>query len=267
MNRAVESLREKFGGSVEGVSTEREPQTSVSIPKGSLVRAVGFLIQELEMRFLFLFASDERKGAGGYRVRYVFSSPRENQFLILTVKVEEKEPAFPSLTPWLPQANWQEREVQDLFGLTAEGHPDPRQLVFHGDWPRGLYPLRKDFKFSGKVPREKGEYLFEKVEGEGVFEIPVGPVHAGIIELEIRHFYTHKGIEKLGEGRDPRHLLLLAERISGDNSLAHAVASAQALESLSGIEPPRRAQCLRVIFLEMERLHNYVSDIAGVVLD
>lgn len=282
MNRVIEMLREKFGGSAEGASAGRERTSSVSIPKGSLVRAAGFLIQEFDLRFLFLFASDERKETGGYRIRYVFSYPREDQFLILGIKVEEKEPVFPSLTPSVPQANWQEREVQDLFGLTAEGHPDPRRLVFHEDWPEGLYPLRKDFKFSGKIPREKGEYPFEKVKGEGVFEVPVGPVHAGIIEpghfrfssagesilkLEIRHFYTHKGIEKLGEGKEPGHLLCLAERISGDNSLAHAMACVQAIESLSGTEAPRRAQFLRVIFLELERLHNHVSDIAGVALD
>ncbi len=282
MNRVIEALKEKFGAAVGGIWQEMERQTYAAIRKDSIVKAVGFLIQNLEMHFLFLFASDERKEAGCYRIRYVFSYPHEDQFLILVVKVDEKEPVFPSITPWMPQASWYEREVQDMFGLTAQGHPDPRRLVFHEDWPKGCHPLRKDFKSSGKIPRDKGEYPFEKVEGEGVFEVPVGPVHAGIIEpghfrfssagesilkLEIRHFYTHKGIEKLGEGKDPRHLICLAERISGDNSAAHAMACAQALESLSGIEVPRRAQFLRVIFLEMERLHNHVSDIAGVVLD
>ncbi|HLD49749.1 MAG TPA: NADH-quinone oxidoreductase subunit C, partial [bacterium] len=117
----------------------------------------------------------------------------------------------------MPQANWHEREIRDLSGLIPEGHPDPRPLILHEDWPKDCFPLRKDFK-GGEIPRVKADYPFQKVQGEGVFEIPVGPVHAGIIEpghfrfssagesilkLEIRHFYTHKGTEKLGEGKDP----------------------------------------------------------------
>lgn len=110
----------------------------------------------------------------------------------------------------------------------------------------------------------------------------MGPVHAGIIEpghfrfssagesiikLEIRHFYTHKGTEKLGEGKNADPLLCLAERISGDNSLAHATACVQGLETLSGLQVPPRAQLLRVIFLEMERVYNHLGDISGIALD
>jgi Ni,Fe-hydrogenase III large subunit len=234
------------------------------------------------MRFLFLSASDTRKEHKAFTLHYIFSYALQDRFLIVQTKVEEKNPKFPSLAHFLPQANWQEREVQDLLGLIPAGHPDPRRLVLHEDWPGGLFPLRKDFEPLQKIPRVNGQYVFERVEGEGIFEIPVGPVHAGIIEpghfrfsvagegihkLEIRHFYTHKGTEKAGEGKSPEHLLCLAERISGDNSLAHAVACAQAMEALGQIEIPPRAQFLRVVFLEMERLHNHMSDIAGIALD
>lgn len=240
-------------------------------------------MQTRSLRFIFLFAADERKEKGSFGIYYVFAYAKEDKFLVIETRVGEKDPLFFSLTPFLPQANWFEREIQDLFGLTAKGHPDPRPLVLHENWPKGIFPLRKDFK-EKKIspPRAEGEYLFDRVEGEGVFEIPVGPVHAGIIEpghfrfssagesilkLEIRHFYTHKGTEKLGEGKSPSHLVCLAERISGDNSLAHAAACAQALECLSGTQVPLRAQFLRVVFLELERVHNHISDIAGISLD
>ena len=110
-----------------------------------------------------------------------------------------------------------EREIYDLFGIAAEGHPDPRPLVRHAFWPADYFPLRKD-----AVPREFADdgraFPFTEVGGEGVYEIPVGPVHAGVIEpghfrfsvvgetiidMKSRLYFTHKGTEKLFEGREP----------------------------------------------------------------
>src|SRR3989338_185024 len=282
MERMVEILKKKFGDCIGKSSDAISRQLHIQITKDVVVKISRFLVESLEMRFLFLFASDDRKESHCFHLRYVFSIHHLDQFIVLCAPVREEDVTFPSLTPFLPRANWQEREVQDLFGLVAQGHPDPRGLILHEDWPKDIYPFRKDFVQSGKIPRQKGEYIFQKVQGEGVFEIPVGPVHAGIIEpghfrfssagesilkLEIRHFYTHKGTEKLGEGKNPSHLLCLAERISGDNSLAHAVACAQALERLSETKIPPRAQFLRTVFLELERIHNHVNDIAGISLD
>ena len=280
MKNFGEILQEKIGDYWKMVE-ESPGFMHILISKERIGEAVSVITKTLQMRLIFMFAADDRKEKGNFGVYYIFSYEKEDHFLIVETKVEEKNPSFLSITPFLPQANWYEREIHDLFGLVPEGHPDPRPLVLHEDWPKGMFPLRKDFRLK-KVPREKGEYHFNKVEGEGVFEIPVGPVHAGIIEpghfrfssagesilkLEIRHFYTHKGTEKLGEGKTPLHLLCLAERISGDNSLSHAAACAQALETLSNSEVPLRAQFLRTVFLELERLHNHISDIAGISLD
>ncbi|HOW87023.1 MAG TPA: NADH-quinone oxidoreductase subunit C [Candidatus Omnitrophota bacterium] len=282
MKTALEILRERFGDAIRKDLKGLAKQSHILVTKNEIVEITIFLVQNLRMRFLFLSGSDTRKENGAFTLHYIFSYAQQDEFLVVETRIEEKDPSFLSLSPFLPQANWQEREIQDLLGLIPKGHPDPRRLVLHEDWPEGLFPLRKDFKFQAKIPRQKGEYAFERVEGEGIFEIPVGPVHAGIIEpghfrfsaagesilkLEIRHFYTHKGTEKSGEGRSPAHLLCLAERISGDNSLAHVVACAQALETLAQIDVPPRAQFLRVVFLELERLHNHMSDIAGISLD
>jgi len=282
MSEILKVLREKLGYRVGTIHEEKGSVLCVLSDKDSVVRISRMLVEEIGMRFLFLFARDDRKNSRAFRIRYLFSHPAENFFLALEIEVPEREGSFPSLTPYFAQADWQEREVQDLFGIVAENHPDPRRLVFHEDWPGSHFPLRKDFSKGSGIPRVKRDYAFERVEGEGVFEIPVGPVHAGIIEpghfrfssagesilkLEIRHFYTHKGTEKLGEGQSPENLLLLAERISGDNSFSHATACAAALEHLAGVEVPARAQFLRVIFLEMERLYNHVGDLAGLALD
>lgn len=236
-------------------------ESCLVVEKDKITSRIQTLVKDSKMRFLFLFASDERRERGNFCLRYLFSHPQQDRFLTLEVDISEKAPSFPSVTPLLPQADWMEREIQDIYGLVPQGHPDPRRLVLHG---------------------KEGEYRFDRVEGEGVFEIPVGPVHAGIIEpghfrfssagesilkLEIRHFYTHKGTEKLGEGKNADHLLCLAERISGDNSLAHATACAQGLEDLCGLSAPPRAHLLRVIFLEMERIYNHLGDISGISLD
>jgi Ni,Fe-hydrogenase III large subunit len=180
----------------------------------------------------------------------------------------------------VPAAHWYEREVQDLLGLVPLGHPDPRRLVLHDDWPDGIHPLRKDFDPASPVPRvEREPYQFHTLHGEGLLEIPVGPIHAGVIEpghfrfaavgeailhLETRLFYTHRGIEKLAEGKTPDHVLQLAERICGACSCSHAVAYCQAIELIAEATIPPRAAALRTIFLELERLYNHIGDLGNI---
>jgi Ni,Fe-hydrogenase III large subunit len=169
-----------------------------------------------------------------------------------------------------------------MLGLTPTGHPDPRRLVLHEDWPQGLYPWREDFDRSQKVPRVKGTYEFHKVGGEGVFEIPVGPVHAGIIEpghfrfssvgekilyLELRLFYTHRGIEQFMQGKSLLEGALVSERISGDETVANSVAYSRAIERIFSLTIPKRAQKLRAVLLELERIHCHLADIGGAATD
>jgi Ni,Fe-hydrogenase III large subunit len=180
-------------------------------------------------------------------------------------------------------ANWLEREVMDYFGLVPLGHPNQNRVALHDDWPEGAWALRKDFDDRQSVARVGGQFRpYRPVTGEGVFHIPVGPVHAGIIEpghfrfgvagepvlyLQLRLFYVHKGIEKRFERLPWRHGLFLAESISGDTAVGHALAFAHALERLAGVEPPPRARHLRVVLLELERVYNHVSDIGAIATD
>ena len=184
-----------------------------------------------------------------------------------------------SIARELPAAAWHERELHDQYGIEIVGHPDLQPLVFHSNWPDGVYPMidRVD-----NVPWSKREYRFLQVQGEGIAEVAVGPVHAGIIEpghfrfsvvgdtilhLELRHFYTHKGTEKLFEGKFIEYGAMLAESVSGDNCFAHAVCYSQAVENACGIDVPPRALAVRLIGLEFERLVCHISDIGGLCTD
>lgn len=187
--------------------------------------------------------------------------------------------AIRSLAPEVPAAAWYERELHDQYGVQITGHPDLRPLVFHENWPDGVYPM---VDAAQNVPWSNREYRFLEVQGEGIAEVAVGPVHAGIIEpghfrfsvvgdtvlnLELRHFYTHKGTEKLFEGTLVDAGTIIAESVSGDNCFAHAVAYSQAVENACQGDVPSRALAIRLIGLEFERLVCHISDVGGLCTD
>ncbi|MDW5561717.1 MAG: NADH-quinone oxidoreductase subunit C [Methanomassiliicoccus sp.] len=240
------------------------------------------LRQEHKARLVTLHATDDRALEGVFKLHLLMVPLGMDAFVSATTSLGLGEWRYESLTPSINDADWYEREIQDMFGLMAIGHPDPRPLALHEDWPEGRYPLRKDFPLEERPPRVNGEYHFTKVEGEGVYEIPVGPVHAGVIEpghfrfsvagepiinLEVRLGYVHRGIEKLSESTPYTKGVYLAERISGDNSMAHSTAYCQAVESLASCPVPERAEYIRTVMLELERLYNLLGDIAGIALD
>ena len=234
-------------------------------------------------RLLSLFASDERDSIGQFFLHHLWFLPGIRTFLRTVAPVHPSEPSFPSIAAKYPVANWFEREVMDFFGLAPDGHPNPTRVALHDDWPDGAWALRKDFPYDRVMPRVTGDFHpFRPVTGEGVFQVPVGPVHAGIIEpghfrfgvagepvlyLQLRLFYAHKGIEKRFERLPWRHGLYLAESISGDTTVGHALSYAHAIERLADVEVPARARALRVVLLELERIYNHTSDIGALATD
>jgi Ni,Fe-hydrogenase III large subunit/Ni,Fe-hydrogenase III component G len=278
----VADLTERFGQRIEAVLPVRPSEVYFHARQELVAGFCAQLYKKWHARLVSLFADDARKPAGVFHVYYVFALDAAHGFVLLRVPVSPEQPRFNSLTDALPAANWQEREVQDLFGLKLEGHPNPRRCALHDDWPE-VYPLRKDFDLKTVLPPFRGaRHKFRKVEGEGVFQVPVGPVHAGIIEpghflfsvagepvlyLQIRLAYTHKGTEKLFEHMPVAHGVRLAESISGDSSFAHATAFCHALERAARIEAPPRARALRSVCLELERLYNHIADIGAIATD
>jgi len=206
-------------------------------------------------------------------------------YLVARTRVARETPVLPSHTPAFPGADRPERHTQDLLGVVFTDHPDARRWTRHQAWKDSEYPLRKAFPAGGEPPAETPpdhQYKFFFAHGSGVYEIPVGPVHAGVIEpghfrfqavgelvlnLEERLGYVHKGVEKIAEGRDAAGLARLAGRVSGDSTVAHAWAACMALERAAGIEVPERAQCLRALMCERERVANHLGDIGAILND
>ena len=216
-----------------------------------------------------------RLDAGRVAVEALCLDPKTGAYRVLSAPLPAGTCEFPSLTPQLPAAHWAERAVGDLFGLHAAGHPRWKSLLLHEHWPADLHPLAGAAQPT--TPREP--YRFLEVRGEGIHEIPVGPIHAGIIEpghfrfsclgevitnLEIRLGYQHRGVEKrLAEMPWPlTHFL--AESASSDTAAGNALAHAVAIEQLLGMTAPPRAQALRTLALEIERLANHVGDLGAL---
>ncbi len=226
---------------------------------------------ENRARLVCLFGSTD----GGHnrpKVRYILDVPGVGY----RVLEDMMNGSVPSITPISPAAAWYERELKDQYGVELSGHPDPRPLLLHENWPRDCHPMVDNV---ATVPWAEERYEFLQVEGDGVCEVAVGPVHAGIIEpghfrfsvvgdnvlfLELRHFYTHKGTEKLFQGSPVLSGQMLAEVVSGDNCFAHAVAYCQAIEEAHAVIVPRRAELLRLIGLELERMMAHIADVGAL---
>jgi Ni,Fe-hydrogenase III large subunit/Ni,Fe-hydrogenase III component G len=281
----MDALSASAGGSVDADVGPRPADLTVRLGRPSdLTAAAAVLVGGHSMTLATVVATDETATPDGdLKVRYVFEPTAPgvpDRFVTLLISVDAACPEVPSLTTAVPAANWHEREMRDLFGIVPVGHPDPRPLVVHDGWPRGVFPLRKAFDGSRRVPVEPAdEFPHLVAEGEGVFEIPVGPIHAGIIEpghfrftsvgetvlyLDARLFYTHRGMEKRMEGLSPLDAFYVAERICGVCSVAHGLGYSEALEQIAGASAPPRARLIRSIALELERLYNHVGDVGNV---
>ena len=252
------------------------------VAAASLVSCAERICGQLGADLALMAADDRRERAGALFVHYLFAHARNNWFVHASVPVDPHALAVPSLAPYMYPASRFEREIRDQFGIEFPGHPDPRPLVRHAFWPEDYHPLRRGEASRDGFADDGTAFPFMPVGGEGVYEIPVGPVHAGIIEpghfrfsvlgetiitMKSRLYFTHKGTEKLFEGRAPADGVELAERVSGDTSVAHALAFAQAVESACRVRVPPRARYARIILLELERLYNHVGDVGAIAND
>jgi Ni,Fe-hydrogenase III large subunit/Ni,Fe-hydrogenase III component G len=228
-------------------------------------------------RFLTLWGSDDRDRDGRFRVYAVYLLPQN--VLVLEHEIEDAaNPTYPSLAPVFPSALRLERATHDLLAI-ASTESDKRGWLRHGGWPDNVFPLRRDVDRMQPYPVTSAPYAFLQVEGDGVHEIAVGPVHAGTIEpghfrfsvvgekvlrLEQRLGYTHKGVAKRFEGMLQNEGHRLAARLSGDSAVAFSWAYCAALEAITQIACPPRATSLRALALEHERLANHLGDLGAL---
>lgn len=274
LEKYAKDLADRFSNKL---TIQNNDELHVDVQLNDMPKICDYVYKNLNARLATIICSDERKNTGSFVIRYVFE--KDSIFIFVTVSTGH---SFPSISLHIPSAALYEREIKDMFGLTPTENPDTRPLVLHEHWPDGIFPLRKEFELQTKAKRQEKEYSFLSVQGEEICEIPVGPVHAGIIEpghfrfsilgeniinLETRLFYTHKGIEKLAESMKLDDALLLSERIAGDESVANSTAFCQAIEKIAQVDIPKRAKKIRTVFAELERIYNHVGTLAGISTD
>jgi Ni,Fe-hydrogenase III large subunit/Ni,Fe-hydrogenase III component G len=263
------------------------PQPGVGAPvwcgraaNGETLKDFAATARQVGGRLAAIWGSDERRHGGGFRLHCVFGLDRGHAWVSLDLPAAD--PVYPDLSGIFPTAGRMQRATRDLVGIASEGG-DQRPWLRHGAWPADWYPLRHDavheVGMGAGFPNFPSDYDFVKVGGEGAHEIPVGPIHAGIIEpghfrfsvvgervlrLEQRLGYQHKGVEKLFIGADIARGARLVGRVSGDSTCAYAWAYADAVEAACGVEPPPRALAVRALLLERERVANHLGDLGAL---
>jgi Ni,Fe-hydrogenase III large subunit/Ni,Fe-hydrogenase III component G len=231
-------------------------------------------VVKADRRLVALWGSDERDRdeKSGFALHVAFDLAEG--LVCLTLPLARDNPVFPDLSLLFPCADRMQRAVRDLTGASAEAG-DQRPWLRHANWPAEYYPLRRDTP-DARFATDNEDYAFVRVEGDGVHEIAVGPIHAGIIEpghfrfsvmgesvlrLEERLGWKHKGIERRFVGMGLGDGARLAGRVSGDSTVAYAWAYCQAAEAIGGTLPPPRALWLRALLLERERVTNHLGDL------
>ncbi len=239
--------------------------------------ALARAVKEEGGQLVALWGSDDRHLHGGFGIHVALLTGAGLAWVSCALPAET--PAYPHLAHIFPQADRMQRATFDLLGITASDAVDDRKWLRHAVWAKDEFPLRKDFSTLAAhrpSPPEADAYPFIRVEGDGVHEIPVGPIHAGTIEpghfrfsiigerilkLEERMGYTHKGTEKRFEGMDLATGAKLAGRVSGESHSAYAWAYCMAVETATASQVPERAVWLRALFLEIERIANHLGDL------
>jgi Ni,Fe-hydrogenase III large subunit/Ni,Fe-hydrogenase III component G len=280
VSRLLRLLTAAFGDEVR-VNRSQFPATvfACKLPRERFADAGGVL-KNAHALLVAEWATDESAFGRGFGVYACYRWAKD--CVIVKVGLPAGDPLFPTLTTSYAPAFRFERQMHSLMGVVPAGHPDLRPWIAFEDWPAGAFPLRKSFDASQPLARGAGDYPWIRAEGEGIYEIPVGPVHAGIIEpghfrfqalgedvvnLEERLGYVHKGIEKRFESLGWARGHLLAGRVSGDTTVAHALGYCMALESMSGGLVPERAHWIRALLLERERIANHCGDLGAIAND
>ncbi|MFA5275390.1 MAG: NADH-quinone oxidoreductase subunit C [Candidatus Omnitrophota bacterium] len=278
----ISGIKKEFPGfEALSIGEDHPDEVSIKVRREDFRSTCLVLHKILPSPVMMLFALDERRKSAKFLINCVFVDFKNSRWITVSMDIPQESPYFDSLAKSIHSASLFEREIWEMFGIEPKDNPDLRRLRLHDEvWPKGNYPLRKDFQEM--QPGNLSDYKFGRVEGEGIFEVPVGPVHAGIIgpghfrfscagepiiNLENRLGFTHRGIEKLFEGKVYSEAVQLSECVSGDSGFAHSFAFVQAAEKISGISVPAQTVYLRAIFLELERMYNHVNSIGGIATD
>jgi formate hydrogenlyase subunit 5 len=265
-------------------------EVKVSVDCEDLIVLIECASDRLQEVCVWLFAEAEytfatlivQESSSDWLLRYAFYGDLGCGQAHVLIRQPKSDSVVPSISGRVHAADWHEREVEDLFGITFEGHPRLGDFVLHEEWPEGVNPMRSDFDASTPYPRRAVNPDWQPLkilQAPGAFMMPIGPVYSDyaesaqffletvgedVVRTTPRFFYKYRGLEKLAEGQPIDRVLLMAERFSGDFAFAHSLAFCQAVEQICGIQPPARAQALRALLAELERLRHHVGAIASI---
>ena len=243
----------------------------IIVPREKLVEIVSKLVNEYSNTFRVCVGTDERPVNGHFSLTHIFTDDKNGFYVLVKTYAEGDNPVFPSIINVVPGADWCEMEAHDLLGFEFTGRTHYR-LVLPPEWPEGVHPLRKDVPYDYR-PQVRG--VSEKVSESGEYGVvPIGPYHPAlhepeyfelyvegekVVDVKYRGFHVHRGIEKLGESRMTyQQVNFLAERICGICGFEHSTCYALAVEKAGKLDVPERAQYIRSIILEIERLHSHL---------
>ena len=277
----LKEFYEKFKDHIHKVKKLANGQYQFTIDKEVLPDAVLWYHNHPDYRETFFSTAagtDERPLNGKFayqpwlNVQVEEFNRDKNYYVLLKTYLDPDNPVFPSVASKLPASLWIEREVRDLLGFIPQGHPDLRRLILPEDWPEGVYPLRKDMDYKHSPIAETKVEFKEKPPETSL--VPMGPAHMGItepahfrlfvkgeeiVDVDYRGFYSHRGIEKIGEGRlTYNQVVFIAQRICGICGYQHNVSYCMAVENIADVDVPDRARYIRTLFLELERIHNHL---------
>jgi Ni,Fe-hydrogenase III large subunit len=197
-------------------------------------------------------------------------------------KISKQRATIQTVADIHPSAIWFERKMHDDFGISAEDAFDKRPLLHQEQFLQNIYPMRKDFDKKELHFGKYKAYEYEVINGDGVFEVGVGPIHAGIIEpghfhfsqagekmlhLEVRHFYKYRAIEKMLEGKTLQDAKLIIERISGNESIAYQICLRDIMLQASGEELELSIKKRHAFLLELERIIHHLTDLGFIPND
>lgn len=240
-------------------------------PKEKLVELADKIFNEYNATFRVCVGIDERPINGHFSLVHLFTDDMSGLYIALKTYTSPDRPEIPSIKHVVPGADWCEMEARDLLGMEFTNR-DTYRLVLPPEWPNGLYPLRKDVPYNMRIPLKGISEKMSVTAETGV--VPIGPYHPAlhepeyfelhvegerVVDVKYRGFHVHRGIEKLAEGRmNYQQVNFLAERICGICGFEHSTCYALAVEKAAKLDVPERAQFIRSIVLEVERLHSHL---------
>lgn len=271
----LQRLHESFRDGIRRADIPADNRLFVWLDPAAVRSVTRHVFRDLDARYVVGIGADDRPFSGDFIVAHNFAFDGDHLLTSFLTRLPADQPRIDSISGEIPAASWSEREFRDLVGIEPVGHRHPKRLILPDGWPDGVHPLRKDVPHDAVPDGYDPDRTFDFDEApEGCTVVPFGPFHPTLDEpahfrlyvdgetvrgCEYRGFMAHRGIEKLAEtvlGYDD--IPMAAERICGICGCVHSVAYVQSVENAVALRPPPRAEYIRTVMLEIERLHSHL---------